>query len=78
MDARLMGKLCFFPGVVAEEALRQRVENQEGVKLLLGEIAALMEALRGLAVGTWPNARKYLLDELELRHLALAELLGVG
>lgn len=71
-----MGKVIFFPG--AEETLRQRDERLDGVKLVLGDAEALLEAQRGLCQdGAWRNARSYLLGELEIKFAVLRELLGV-
>jgi hypothetical protein len=74
-----MGELRFFPGVVAEEALRQREDKLADIKLVLGDVDALVEAQRGLCQdGAWRNARSYLLGELEMRLAVLRELLGAA
>jgi hypothetical protein len=78
-----MGELRFFPGVVAEEVLRERedaqAETMAGIKLVLGDIESLVEAQRGLCQdGAWRNARSYLLGEQEMRIAVLRELLGVA
>lgn len=71
------GNLIFFPG--AEETLRQQDERLDGIKLVLGDVDALVEAQRGLCQdGAWRNARSYLLGELEIKLAVLRELLGAA
>lgn len=72
-----MGEIKFFPGVVAEEALRQRDERLDGVKLVLGDLDALAEISCGLSAGNWANARAYVATEIVARLAMLRELLGV-
>lgn len=83
-----MENVCFFPSCIArkgvkrrkeqaDEAARQRDEQQENVKLLLGDLDALAEIQRGLSTGNWANARAYVSTEVEMRLAVLRELLGV-
>jgi hypothetical protein len=71
-----MAEIRYFPGVVAEEVLRQREDKLADVKVILGDIDALTEALRGLNEGNWRAARNYVLVELEFRHAMLRQILG--
>lgn len=72
-----MGEIKFFPGVVAEEALRQRDERLDGVKLVLGDLDALAEISCGLSAGNFAHGRAYTATAIMERVAILRELLGV-
>jgi hypothetical protein len=69
-------KILFFPH--AEDVIRQREDNLAEAKLVLDDLDALTECQRGLAMGSWPNARAYVCTEIEMRLAALRELLGAA
>jgi hypothetical protein len=69
-------KILYFPH--AEEMIRQREDRLADAKIVLGDLDALMECQRGLAVGNWPSARAYIATEMELRLAALRALLELA
>lgn len=78
MGAHLMSerKILFFPH--AEEVIREREDRLAEAKLVLGDLDALAEVQRGLAMGHWPNGRAYICAEIEMRLAVLRELLGAA
>jgi hypothetical protein len=73
MAEETRGKLLFFPH--AEEVIREREDRLAGAKRVLDQIDALTEALHGVSEGHRSNARRYLLAELDVRHVLLRQLL---
>jgi hypothetical protein len=69
-------KILFFPH--AEEVIREREDRLAEAKIVLGDLDALAEIQRGLAVGVWPNAREYVCAEIEIKLAFLRELLGAA
>jgi hypothetical protein len=76
MAEEMWGKLLFHPR--AEEVIREREDRLAEAKVVLGDLDALAEVQRGLAVGNWSNAREYVCTEIELRLATLRELLGAA
>lgn len=66
-------KILFFPH--AEEVIREREDRLAAAKLVLDDLDALAEVQRGLAFGSWPNARIYIAGEIEMKLIALRALL---
>jgi hypothetical protein len=71
-----MAKVLFFPH--AEEMIREREDRLAEAKVVLDDLDALMECQRGLAMGSWPNARIYIAAEIEMKLIALRLLLGAA